>query len=343
MDEQAEKKDCEGYIYCLYNPIFTHYGENVYKLGKTSNLEKRIHLFTTPYIEKSRYIITSIKLIDKNIAEQILFTELKDYRIQNNREFFNCDLELIKNTFEKIETIFRDNDTQEKLLVYLNTNSAKINKKDIYIYNIMNSEDLNDDEFNILHNKKSKICQEEKYKIIKYIFKKIFNIQIDNYETYVIYQKKLCEIKNMSQIIYFKDKIIDKKDFNIKNVYDILQIYGLTIDDLINDNNNFMTQTEFIKNIDLIKNIITNNKSQFRVNKTNEITNSRELVNALKTALNIYNIDIIMRQKRVMINKKRIGENTYKLALIDKNKYNFDEKIMDVFMNKKYNFLFNCV
>jgi len=144
-----------GFIYCLYNPFFKSYGENVYKLGKTNNLNTRLSGYTTGYIDKSEYILTSAKLSDKNLAEKLLFTELKKYRIKDNREFFKCDIKIIKDTFEKVELLYKlKNDTNsiinkpnETIIInnynndivsYLNDNKLKAINKDEILDDIHN-------------------------------------------------------------------------------------------------------------------------------------------------------------------------------------------------------------
>lgn len=39
-----------SFLYVLYNPIFSYYGTDVFKIGMTSNVEKRIACYTTSYI-----------------------------------------------------------------------------------------------------------------------------------------------------------------------------------------------------------------------------------------------------------------------------------------------------
>lgn len=46
-----------GYIYCLYNIIFSYYGF-IFKLGHTGDLKKRLNNYTTSYPEQSNFMIT---------------------------------------------------------------------------------------------------------------------------------------------------------------------------------------------------------------------------------------------------------------------------------------------
>ncbi len=95
-----------GYLYCLYNPVFKSFGENVYKLGRSGNLNNRLASYTTYYVEPSQFIVTSEtydrKFKDCIKAERVLFYILRKYRVSNKREFFMCDIELIKETFERM-------------------------------------------------------------------------------------------------------------------------------------------------------------------------------------------------------------------------------------------------
>ena len=67
-----------GVIYCVYNEM---YGENVYKLGKTSTFQKRLNSYST-------YYITPIELkYHRNVhnitlAETLLFDKLQLFQIK---------------------------------------------------------------------------------------------------------------------------------------------------------------------------------------------------------------------------------------------------------------------
>ncbi len=95
-----------GYLYCLYNPAFKSFGDNVYKLGRSGNLENRLASYTTYYVEPSRFIFTTNdyerKFKDCIKAERVMFYILRKYRVNNKREFFRCDIDLIKETFERL-------------------------------------------------------------------------------------------------------------------------------------------------------------------------------------------------------------------------------------------------
>lgn len=99
-------KKTAGYLYCLYNNAFKSFGESVYKLGRSGNLDNRLASYTTYYVEPSQFIFTS-KTYDRKFkdcikAERVLFYILRKYRVSNKREFFQCEIDIIKDTFERI-------------------------------------------------------------------------------------------------------------------------------------------------------------------------------------------------------------------------------------------------
>ena len=89
----------EGYV--LYNPIYEKYGE-VYKIGQAKNINDRLSSYSTYYPEQSE-IKYSIKHPYYKEVEKIVHLELEDYRITSNREFFKCNLEIIKETIDKVK------------------------------------------------------------------------------------------------------------------------------------------------------------------------------------------------------------------------------------------------
>jgi hypothetical protein len=78
-----------GTIYCLYNNVYQFYGDYVYKLGCTNDIDKRLCTYTTNYIDKCEVKHKSKILKNCELAESILFYILRKHRIVENREFFN--------------------------------------------------------------------------------------------------------------------------------------------------------------------------------------------------------------------------------------------------------------
>ena len=91
-----------GFIYILYNEVFNYYGENVFKIGKTNNIEHRLKAYTTSYIKPCEIKFLSSKCINYDLAESFIFELLNKYRIVNNREFFKIDKADAINIIEEV-------------------------------------------------------------------------------------------------------------------------------------------------------------------------------------------------------------------------------------------------
>ena len=78
----------EGYIYILYNEVFQHYGDNVFKVGRAKDVIKRLQSYTTPYLQPSEIKYVSNICKDVVRAEQMIFLKLTACRLASNREFF---------------------------------------------------------------------------------------------------------------------------------------------------------------------------------------------------------------------------------------------------------------
>lgn len=106
-----------GYLYCIYNKMYDVYGENIYKLGNMKN-KNRMNSYVTPYIDSIEIKLISNKINDKTIGEKILFDILNKYRVKPNREFFNCDLSIIKNAMNEVETIMVNESIEDLKKIY---------------------------------------------------------------------------------------------------------------------------------------------------------------------------------------------------------------------------------
>ncbi len=97
-----------GYLYCLYNDAFERFKssseEEVYKLGRTCNVANRLASYSTYYVQPSKMLYVSSKFKDCIKAERVLFYILRNYRVSNKREFFKCELTLIKETFDRMSS-----------------------------------------------------------------------------------------------------------------------------------------------------------------------------------------------------------------------------------------------
>lgn len=126
LNEYLNQINKKGHLYCMYNKM---YDDNEYKLGRAQNVKQRIRRYTTSYKKPSEIKYESNQMNHYTIAENILFCILKPYRVESNREFFNCDLDLIKRTIDNIE-----NEIANIPIIKLINKYDLVNSK-IYIFN----------------------------------------------------------------------------------------------------------------------------------------------------------------------------------------------------------------
>ena len=123
-----------GYIYILWNDMYKLYGDNVFKIGRTTDIQKRINCYTTVYIKPSEIKYISIKCDNYVLAEMLIFDFLKNNRIVNNREFFKINLNETIKIIE--EVIYKINNMKDTINTKINIlsmfeNILQINYLDI--------------------------------------------------------------------------------------------------------------------------------------------------------------------------------------------------------------------
>jgi hypothetical protein len=157
----------EGLLYCMANPIFQFYGNNFYKLGKTTrSFADRANDYTTSYPEPSEELF-SVHVSNIHIAENILFCELDECRVFKNREFFRCDLHLIKLKMMEIETLFNDIEDINKYYIdycELHKKQLEIKKCILCTYDTTNLTSMKQH----LHSKKHKTRLRERIDSLKH-------------------------------------------------------------------------------------------------------------------------------------------------------------------------------
>lgn len=116
-----------GILYALKNELW---GTNL-KIGLTTQkIEKRISTLQTSLFIDCEIISTTNQLINCKIYEFLLKKILKEYRVRNDREFFNIDLETMKEIYESFNHINTILNTEEKLNNYIMNNHPEYyNKK----------------------------------------------------------------------------------------------------------------------------------------------------------------------------------------------------------------------
>lgn len=203
FNEYTNQVNKKGHLYCIHNEMYKMYGENVYKLGCAKNVKGRLIHYTTSYIKPSKIKYESKEMDHYCVAESILFHKLKEYRMVNNREFFNCELISISDIIEQIE-----NEISNIPIIRL-----------IYKYGIKNSKIF------VFYNRLRKmVCHFEKYLNILFIANGIDINPIINFKNYTENvipdqcDKPFEDLNELSQIFSALD-VIQTHKFR-KNIYD---------------------------------------------------------------------------------------------------------------------------
>ena len=129
-----------GILYALKNELWQ---DNI-KCGLTTQkIEKRISNLQTSLFIDCELIATTNQLVNCKIYEFLLKKILKEYRLRYDREFFNVEIDMIKETFETFNYINSILDTDEKLNDYIKRNYPEYydKRKRIYDYNSSSSDE----------------------------------------------------------------------------------------------------------------------------------------------------------------------------------------------------------
>ncbi len=89
----------------MYHDSYKHYGNDIYKIGWTTDIKRRIKDYTTSYLTEPKFLYTSTQFEYGYKAERILFYLLRRNRIKNNREFFHISLDRAISIIKKLEII----------------------------------------------------------------------------------------------------------------------------------------------------------------------------------------------------------------------------------------------
>lgn len=223
-------KPIKGHLYCMHNIVYVHNGVTYYKLGNSKNVIKRLNGYTTSYLEPSVIMFISEKLRNKFLGEKILFEKLKDYRIVQNREFFKCDIELIKKEIELISSLFSKHSDEELENLYFpdtinNFISPKKKKEKQYLVS------LKIDEKNYVSEYKKIIPSSaifDKNSYVKHEMQILFNNKIPESLLCKVYFC-LCTTTRKKQWIYNACYFMDSKHtiFDNKKIVVNIQQYNI--------------------------------------------------------------------------------------------------------------------
>lgn len=86
----------------VYIVDYTDEQENMYRLGKSDDMNKRKKIYNTHTIYKKKIILMKEVLCPLQY-ETCLRSMLYNYRIKNKKDFYECDIKKIKTAFEKCE------------------------------------------------------------------------------------------------------------------------------------------------------------------------------------------------------------------------------------------------
>ena len=123
--QECNEKNRSGYLYIMYNRIFEYYGPNVFKLGRTCDAHKRLSGYITMFIDPSEMKYVSELTKDAILAEKVLFIKLNEYRITSDREFFRCDIEVIKRVIDATIKEVNEMDINQTYKKYTKNNKSE--------------------------------------------------------------------------------------------------------------------------------------------------------------------------------------------------------------------------
>lgn len=122
-----------GIIYCLSNELWG----TILKCGLTSQqIKKRVSNIQTSLFIDCKIELQTDTLINCEFYEYLLKKFLCDYRVRNDREFFNTDVDVIKEIFETFNYVNQILNTECKLNEYAKNNHPeyyRLSKKRKYI------------------------------------------------------------------------------------------------------------------------------------------------------------------------------------------------------------------
>lgn len=125
LQKYLDIDNSNGLLYCISHYTYKLDGDNVYKLGRAKDIDKRLGNYITYYIKPVTLEYNSPSIPYHDIAESILFDKLREFRVVPNREFFDCQLDIIKKSIDDITQEFKTSKIVDIVKKY-KTSSPKI-------------------------------------------------------------------------------------------------------------------------------------------------------------------------------------------------------------------------
>ncbi len=139
-----------GYLYIISHPSF---GKNIFKCGFTDKIKKDLESEYNTYYLNNVTVEKMYTVSNQALAEQMLFHNLKQYRVNPGEEFFKCDINILKEECIKVQKFVNYGYENDKLFKEFDKNIINDNKN------------IKKDETNILD--KTKIEESESDKLKK--------------------------------------------------------------------------------------------------------------------------------------------------------------------------------
>jgi len=103
-----------GFIYCFSHPMLTlALGENVYKLGRTVSVDSRAKSAKT-FMAEGMECLHKEEVVHDVDAEKMLFEMLTEFRVRDDREFFQIELPYVKRVMRSVSNEINTREYQYK-------------------------------------------------------------------------------------------------------------------------------------------------------------------------------------------------------------------------------------
>lgn len=146
LDKTLQKQN--EYVYVASSKNYVK--NNIYKIGKTVKLENRMKGYQTGRMEEDKFVYLYImKCSDSKVIEQLIFSKLKTFKIDDVNELYQLHFDLLKDLLDKIEILENElfNSFNNDLVKYYDICDSKpnddiekiiIHNVDLYIENKFN-------------------------------------------------------------------------------------------------------------------------------------------------------------------------------------------------------------